>query len=522
MPAAFELGAHQALPVPAARETMLHVVVPAERMAVLSLWERALRNGVGVGAVHLLSDPDQRASLSIIDARHRYGVWLATLTDDADAGEPAIELLAGPLVPTRPRLATAHKSMFAIITAIDANVSKMLGWTAEQMTGERSTEFIHPDDCDRAISSWMELVAAGGSQRIRLRHRCRDGSWLWVEVEHIHNGAERLEDVDVVAYISDISDEMAAHEAVHRREQLFSRLAESLPSGVLQLHQDRSVAYANARLSAILDIAQPTTAADVLATVVDHDRCAVDAALDAALDRGADQELEVEIVRPRTADRRRCALTFAAVCDTEGRPAALICVSDVTESARMRDELKFQATYDALTGCLNRASITHALEQLLCHPGEAATTVVFFVDVDNFKPINDRLGHAAGDQLLIQLATRLKDLTRGEDVVGRLGGDEFLLVCRNLDLPARALALATRVRDALNQPANLGPCTVEVRASIGVARAAPGMTPDTLVANADAAMYESKRRADGQPVLHDDVAGPTTTASVADRRSRAA
>jgi diguanylate cyclase (GGDEF)-like protein/PAS domain S-box-containing protein len=522
LPAAFELGAHHALPVPAERETMLHVVVPADRMAVLALWERALRVGVGVGAVRVLSDPDHRVSLSIIDARHRYGVWLATLTGDAEAGESTTELLAGPLViPSRPRLATAHKSMFAIITATDANVSKMLGWTAEQMIGERSTAFIHPDDHDRAVSSWMELVAAGGSQRIRLRHRCQDGSWLWVEVEHVHNGAENFEDVDVLAYISDISDEMAAHEALHRREQLFSRLAESLPSGVLQLHQDRSVAYANARLTTILEIAEPTTAADVLANLVDRDRPAVDAALNAALDHGEDHELEVEVLRPRTADRRRCALTFAAVCDTEGRPGALICVSDVTESARMRDELKFQATYDALTGCLNRASVTRALEQFLAQPGESATAVIF-VDVDKFKPINDRLGHAAGDELLVHLAGRLKALTRGDDVVGRLGGDEFLLVCRDLDLPRQALAIAARVRDALNQPATLAAGTVELRASIGVALVTPGMTLDTLVANADTAMYESKRRGDGQPVLHDDVADAATTASDADRPFRAA
>jgi PAS domain S-box-containing protein len=261
----------------------------------------------------------------------------------------------------------------------------MLGWTAEQMIGERSTDFIHPDDHDRAVSSWMELLAARGSQRIRLRHRCQDETWLWVEVEHIHNGAENPKDVDVLAYISDISDEMAAHEALHRREQLFSRLAESLPSGVLQLHQDRSVAYANARLTTILEVAEPTTAAEVLSIVVDHDRPAVDAALDAALDRGEDHQLEVEILRPRTADRRRCALTFAAVCDHEGRAGALICVTDVIESARMRDELKFQATYDALTGCLNRASVTRALEQFLALPGKSATAVIF-VDVDNSKP----------------------------------------------------------------------------------------------------------------------------------------
>jgi diguanylate cyclase (GGDEF)-like protein len=222
------------------------------------------------------------------------------------------------------------------------------------------------------------------------------------------------------------------------------------------------------------------------------------------LDCGEDGELEVDILRPRAADHRRCALTFAAVCDQEGRAGALICVNDVTESARMRDELRLQATYDALTGCLNRSCVTRTLENFLAPPGEPATTVMF-VDVDNFKPINDRLGHAAGDELLVHLASRLRGLTRGEDVVGRLGGDEFLLICRDVDTSEQALAITARVHAAVNQPAALTAGTVELRASIGVARATPGTSSDVLIANADAAMYESKRQGDGQPVLHHDL-----------------
>ena len=124
------------------------------------------------------------------------------------------------------------------------------------------------------------------------------------------------------------------------------------------------------------------------------------------------------------------------------------------------------------------------------------------------------------DTANLQQDREMFDLLRA--VVGRLGGDEFLLVCRDLDLPQQALAIAARVRAALNQPATLAAGTVELRASIGVARATPGMTPDTLVANADTAMYESKRRGEGQPVLHDDVADVATTASDADRQFRAA
>src|ERR1035441_4557312 len=135
------------------------------------------------------------------------------------------------------------------------------------MVGSRSTEFLHPDDLDRAVATWMELLASLGSQRVRVRHRCATGHWLWVEVENVHNGALSPDEVDVVAHISDISEEMDALEAVRRREQLFSRLAESLPTGVLQLRHDGSAVYSNARLRAMLHTETLATTSDLLAAV---------------------------------------------------------------------------------------------------------------------------------------------------------------------------------------------------------------------------------------------------------------
>jgi diguanylate cyclase (GGDEF)-like protein len=343
------------------------------------------------------------------------------------------------------------------------------------------------------------------SQRVRVRHRCADGSWLWIELENIHNGAEDPDDVDITTLISDISDEMAAHEALRRREQLFSRLAEALPTGVLQLRGDGSVVYANARLSAILSTGAPSTLAELLGIVVSTDRPAVQTAVDGALGEGIDSELEVGVRPTRVTRSRRCALTVAAVDDHEGQPGALICVSDVTESVALREELTIQATHDPLTGCLNRSAVIDALEWLLSGP-EAGATAAVFIDIDNFKPVNDRLGHAAGDELLILVARRLKRLCRAVDVVARLGGDEFLLVCRESGLPDQAAAVARRVHGVFKDPFALPTTTVGLRASIGVALPQAGTTAEQLIRQADAAMYESKRQRDGEPVLFADIA----------------
>ena len=505
LPESLPLGGFQALAVPAERQTMLNVVVSADRMTVVAAWERARRFGVGVASVHALSEPDTRLTLSMIDGREFCGVWLAVLTRGGQESEAPDDLLAGALVvPLRPRQATLHKSHTAFITAVDANATAMLGWDPEKMIGLRSTQFIHPQDQGRAIDSWMQLLSSLGRQRVRVRHSCADRGWLWAEVEHIHNGAEDPDEVDVVAHISDISDEMAAHEAVTRREQLFSRLAESLPTGVLQLRQDRTVAYANARVGEFLNAETPTTAADLLVNVVQRDRPKIEHALQAALGSAVDSELEVEVGRGGARASRRCAVTIAAVTDQEGEPAAMVCVSDVTESAQLREELRAQATQDALTGALNRGAAIEAIEQLLSgrHRDQIA---VIFVDVDHFKLINDRLGHAAGDQLLTAVAQRLEQVSRDDDLVARLGGDEFLLVCRGPRLPANAATIAQRVRETLNHPVALAAGTVDLCASIGVAWPQTDTTAETLIAHADAAMYESKRTRTCEPVLFADI-----------------
>jgi diguanylate cyclase (GGDEF)-like protein/PAS domain S-box-containing protein len=520
LPDTVPLGDHQALAVPAAPETMLDVLVAGDRLAVVRMWERARSSGVAACSVHALADPDRLLTLSVIDARGRFGVWLAALTEDGEHTRASSALASEALsVPSRPRLATSHKSMTAVTTEIDANFTGMLGWSAEQMVGVRSSEFVHPDDYDRAVASWMDLIANRGVRRIRLRYRCRDGSWLWVEIEQIHNGAENPDEVDVVSHMSDISEEMAAHEALRRREQLFSRLAESLPSGVAQIQQDLSVVYANARLGTILGIAPIAGMSDVLAGVVDRDRASVSDAVKAALEQSEDHELEVDVdvTNGNSVERRRCAVTIAAVDDQEGQPGVLICVSDITDQARTHRELQVRATTDPLTGVLNRATVMQALDRSLSQ-AHASPTGVIYVDVDRFKPVNDQLGHAAGDELLVHVAKSLDGAASSCELVGRLGGDEFVLVCPSPDNPGRATTVAHRLQQALNRPLDLSAGTVELHASIGIAFSEPGDTCDALVARADSAMYQSKRGGGGTTVLYsrdaDDIASAPTGPAV--------
>ncbi len=165
------------------------------------------------------------------------------------------------------------------------------------------------------------------------------------------------------------------------------------------------------------------------------------------------------------------------------------------ELARREEELGFLATHDALTGLPNRTLILDRAEQMLARSTRGKTQVAaLFIDLDNFKGINDTLGHSVGDQLLQAVAARLDGVVRGSDALGRLGGDEFVVICEELSLEAGPELVAERLLEALRPPFRLGPeeqMRVTVTASIGIAT---GRTTDAedLLREADVAMYRAK------------------------------
>lgn len=172
---------------------------------------------------------------------------------------------------------------------------------------------------------------------------------------------------------------------------------------------------------------------------------------------------------------------------------------DVTERVRLQAQLQHNAEHDPLTDLPNRALFTDRVRQALGgrRSGDPGTAVLF-IDLDGFKAVNDRLGHQAGDELLVQAARRLQESVRAGDTAARLGGDEFaalILGDGTRDQGAREYQvheIADRLRLTLSQPYRIGGGEVRVAASIGVAFAEPAITPTDLMRNADLAMYRAK------------------------------
>jgi diguanylate cyclase len=166
-----------------------------------------------------------------------------------------------------------------------------------------------------------------------------------------------------------------------------------------------------------------------------------------------------------------------------------------------RREAEEQAIHDALTGLPNRAQVLSHLEGLLLR-GNATACSVLFIDLDQFKVINDAHGHAVGDHLLIALATRLRQLVAPDHLVGRLGGDEFLVVLAEAD-PAAVEQLSQRLIAGLMEPLVVQGKRLLSGASVGIATFAPGETAERLIENADMAMYRAKQQGRGRFCFYD-------------------
>jgi diguanylate cyclase (GGDEF)-like protein/PAS domain S-box-containing protein len=178
-------------------------------------------------------------------------------------------------------------------------------------------------------------------------------------------------------------------------------------------------------------------------------------------------------------------------------------VSDILGTAltRVRGEerMRHDALHDPLTGLANRTLMRDRLEQALARSRRrGAAASLLFVDLDNFKEVNDEYGHPTGDAVLVELGQRLRKGVRPTDTVARLGGDEFVVLCEGLD-EETAVALGRRLHEALEEPLMIGGIEHRLSASIGIARGESD--PDGLLGNADAAVYRAKARGRGRVEL---------------------
>ncbi len=191
-------------------------------------------------------------------------------------------------------------------------------------------------------------------------------------------------------------------------------------------------------------------------------------------------------------------------------PGFVLTCHDVTERRALEQQLSYQAFHDSLTGLANRALFRDRLEHAIARSTRSETRfAVLFIDLDDFKDVNDSLGHAAGDSMLRQMTLRLGEAVREEDTVARLGGDEFAILLESVDSDEEVISVATRIVTSAREPFEVGESIISSGLSVGVAIADTSATSaEAVMRNADLALYEAKnhgknRHALFAPAMHE-------------------
>ncbi len=300
---------------------------------------------------------------------------------------------------------------------------------------------------------------------------------------------------------------LVEQQATGRSEARFRSLVQNSSDLIAVLDQNGSFAYLAPSVQSVLGFeAEELIGAQFAELLHTEERNAIEAALGAAARSSGNHTLEF---RMRRRDNSWCALE-AVVSNLVADPSVrglVVTGHDVTQRRELEEQLSHQAFHDPLTALANRALFLDRVSNALERSRRTFLRVaVLFIDVDDFKTVNDSLGHAAGDELLVGVAGCLREAVRDADAVARLGGDEFAVLLEGVDA-AQAEVVAQRLLDGLDTPIVVEGTEIFPRASIGIALGGAGASGSSLLREADAAMYDAKSAGKGRfstfrPELH--------------------
>ncbi len=276
-----------------------------------------------------------------------------------------------------------------------------------------------------------------------------------------------------------------------RLEMVFSVFQNTL-EGLLVFDQHHSIVDANASVSRITGWNQDSLLKQPVDSVLRSQELRL-------IQSGVKKSLQNEawegeaIARSKDGREFPIWLRVAALSGAFEQPYYIASFHDITESKDREEQIRHMALHDALTGLPNRNFLQHHLEQALSTPGGREHMAIIYFDLDGFKRVNDNLGHDAGDQVLRMVGERLLQKLRAHDVIVRMGGDEFVIVCQRIRGKEQAAEVAQRLLDGLREPFAVAGTECSIGASLGIAMPPEGgLTAEELLKNADMAMYAAK------------------------------
>ncbi|MEG4231081.1 EAL domain-containing protein [Microcoleus sp. Pol11C3] len=381
---------------------------------------------------------------------------------------------------------------------ISPGVREVTGIAAEEVISrpELLTEIIHPDDkssCDSSVAaSRASLLPCDRQYRIVLR----SGEVKWVQ-DSARFSKNENGDIIVDGVALDISDRKEAESALRQSEQRFRSLIENATDITIILDGEGIFRYISPSVKRILGYApHQAIGRSALEIVHPDDSAAITETLHKAIKNPKRSQCPVEY-RVRHRNGSWCYVEAVAtnlLYDPAVKGIVINC-HDITQRKLAEEKLLHDAFHDALTGLPNRSLFTDRLEHAL-RLGKRRKDYLFavlFLDLDRFKVVNDSLGHAIGDQLLVSIARRLEACLRVGDTVARLGGDEFVLLLEDIDGLNEATTIVNRLQKKITSPILLDGHEVFITASIGIALSSGEyLEPTNLLRDADTAMYRAK------------------------------
>jgi diguanylate cyclase (GGDEF)-like protein/PAS domain S-box-containing protein len=404
---------------------------------------------------------------------------------------------------------------------VSPGISDLLGVTREDYLREGSdwSDYVHPEDRPRVVAESAASVANEEAFHSEFRAVHADGRVVWVREDAVLIRDDEGKARYWLGIMLDVTQFVEARRDLTHLQNTYGALVEQIPAIVYQDATDDSwtTVYVSPQITNLLGVLPEEWTGDSklwsqMLHPDDRDRAIEE--VDRGIESGEPYTVEYRMVA-RDGRVRWFQDTAVMLADAEGKPAFTHGVMlDITERREAEERLTYLAYHDNLTGMPNRAMFDELLELSLARARRADRGVaVLALDIDNFKLVNDSLGHEAGDRLILQVALRLQDATRDTDLVARSGGDEFLMLLADLDQASpvndenggaiTAQAVANRVLQSFEAPFEVDGTELYVTASIGIS-VFPLDAADSvsLMRNADSAIYLAKAAGPGGYVLN--------------------
>ena len=390
---------------------------------------------------------------------------------------------------------------------VNDRTSRYFGCSAEKIINDGWKDFVHPEDLPGCVKKWSECLKTGEYYEYKFRLKRADGKYRWYTARAT---AGRDSDGKIIKWFgtnTDVDEQIRSDAALRESETKFRTLLENMGEGLLQVDNDSLIEFVNERFCEMTGYkAEELLGKKIFDLLFDDENVKFLRERDKRGIKGISETYELAL-KKKSGERLWVLVGGAPLFGGDGSIVGSMGVfTDITERKYAEEKLMHDAFHDVLTGLANRALFIDHL-RLRIERAKRETNPLFavlFLDFDRFKVINDSLGHAEGDKLLIAVAQRLETTLRSSDLIARLGGDEFTILLNELDEASHASQIATRIQELLKAPFELEGGEIYMSASIGIALGTNGkITAEDMLRNADIAMYRAKAKGKARHQLFD-------------------